>query len=73
MFTKNNYVIVTGETSSRRDKLIELGSRWNPFEKGWVFSSTKEGEVQSYVDWGFLAFRRCPSHFEINFLKQLGR
>lgn len=45
--------VVRGKTFKYKDKLIEVGGKWNPNlkgGKGWIFPLTKLEEVKKVVD-----------------------
>ena len=52
-------VVIRGNTRPCKNKLRELGGRWNPNLKlisgekspGWIFPSYKKYQLQEYIDW----------------------
>lgn len=39
-------ILVKGDTKSMKDQLKEIGGKWNPTLKGWIFSIKKEDEIK---------------------------
>lgn len=52
-------IVVRGSTKERKEKLKNLGGRWNPYLKdkhgaqipGWIFSKRRQKDVIDYVNW----------------------
>lgn len=41
--------LVKGDTTAIKDKLKEMGGRWNNTLKGWIFSKNKEIEIAEFI------------------------